>query len=350
MAGELVLLTGGTGFLGYAILLDLLKSGYRVRVAARSQAKIDKIRAAPSISAWNPPPSQLMFVLVPDMTIAGAYDSAVDGVDFIIHAAAPTGTGGEDQSSANEKLEDVFIKASVAGNLGILKSAHEKGKRMRRIVMTSSTVAIAPADVYVRPLEVEQITRGPENRVTVPEPPYSSQLHAYCAAKAASLSASETFIRDNTTAFDLISIIPSWIFGKNELVSNTKDMCTGSANALMSGLLTGSQTVPSVGNAVLCADVARSHVRALDSDVKGNQSFIVNTEAKWEDTVSIAKKYFPDAFTSGLFREDGRWSTIPLKWDSSKVRRLPSLTVVCVRALVNRLTIQILTGARHHGD
>ena len=318
MAGELVLLTGGTGFLGYSILVDLLKSGYRVRVATRSQAKIDKLRAAPSISVLDPSVAQLMFVIVPDMTAVSAYDNAVQGVDFIIHTAAPLNTGKEDSAAPKEQLEHVFVTTAVEGNLGILKSANEKSTTVRRIVITSSTVAIAPAEVYVTDTKEREVVRGPESRVAVPPPPYDSELQAYCVSKAASLNASEAFMRDNTTTFDLISVIPSWIFGKDGFADNMRDLCQLSTDALIS-LLTGNQRVSSIGNAVLCGDVARAHVRALDPNVEGNQSFLLNTDGKWEDTLPIAKKYFPDAFKSGLFLESGRQLTIPLKWDSSKV-------------------------------
>lgn len=318
MAGELVLLTGGTGFLGYAILVDLLKSGYRVRVAARSQAKIDKVLAAPSISAMDPSPTQLMFVIVPDLAAVGAYDDAVRGVDFIIHAAAPVPTG-QEPTPSKQSLEDVFVTASVNGNLGLLKSANEKGTTVRRIVMTSSTVAIAPPEVYVTDTKEREVLRGPETRVAVPPPPYGSQLQAYSASKAAALNASEAFMRNNTTNFDLISIMPSWVFGKDELLTSTKDMGNSSTNVLLYSLLTGNQGEAMIGNVVLCSDVARAHVRALDSDIDGNQSFVLDIEGKWEDKVPIVKKNFPEAFKSGLFRESGPQPTILLRWDSSKV-------------------------------
>ena len=317
MAGELVLLTGGTGFLGYAILVDLLKTGYRVRVAARSQAKIDKIRAAPSISALDPPRTQLAFVIVHDMAASGAYDDAVQGVDFIIHAAAQVHGG--DESLPKDQLEELFVTSSVQGNLGILKSAKEKGTMVRRIVMTSSTVAIAPPDVYLTTTKSHEhdITRGPETRVAIPAPPYESELQAYCVGKAAGLNAAEAFVENNATIFDLISIIPSCIIGKHELVTDIESMRANSS-AIIIDLLTGVNGYAGVGNAVLCADVARAHVMALEPDVKGHHSFLTSTEVVWEDAISIAKKYFPDAFDTGVFREGGRKHTIPIKWDSSK--------------------------------
>jgi nucleoside-diphosphate-sugar epimerase len=326
MTGELVLLTGGTGFLGYAILVDLLKSGYRVRAAARSQSKVDKVLAAPSISALDPSSDQLTFVMVPDMTAPGAYDDAVQGVDLIVHVAAPLPSG----EASSDKAENALVKVSVEGSLAILKSANEKGKTVRRIVMTSSTVAIAPADVYATDTKEREILRGPDNRVIFPPPPYDSQLRAYCASKAAALHAAEAFVRDNATDFDLISIMPSWVFGKDELFTNTQDIRTDSTKALINGLLTGNQGYAAVGNVVLCADVARAHVRALDPDIKGNQSFILSTEVNWEDTIPIAKKYFPGAFASGLFKEGSPQPTLPISWDCSKVRIFSFIVVELV--------------------
>jgi nucleoside-diphosphate-sugar epimerase len=312
MAQELVLLTGGTGFLGFAILMELLRSGYRVRVVARSQSKVDGIRTAPSISALDLPATHLTFVIVPDMTAIGAYDDAVHGVDVIIHVAAPVSAGEEGSA---------IVATSVNGSLGILKSALEKGSAVRRIVMTSSTVAIAPSDIFAAETKEREVVRGPESRVTVPSPPYDSYLQAYCASKAAALNASEAFMRDNTASFDLISIMPSLIFGKDELVTDTKGLRTGSTTMLIDGLLTGKHGEAGIANVVLCSDVARAHVKALDPSIEGNQSFLLNTQGRWEDTVPIAKKHFPDAFKSGLFREGDPRPTLPIAWDSSKVCR-----------------------------
>jgi nucleoside-diphosphate-sugar epimerase len=322
MAGELVLLTGGTGYIGSSILVDLLKSGYRVRVAARSQAKIDRVLAAPSISAMDAPATNLTFVTVPDMTAPGAYDEAVDGVDYIVHAAAPLHSGETGSAAATDQLQDVFVRASVEGNLGILRSARDKGAKVKRIVMTSSTVAIAPAALYVQGVDEQNVVRGPDTRITAPAPPYTSELEAYCAGKVAALNAAEAFVRDNSLSFDMISIMPSLVFGRDELVTKAGGARTYSTHMLINGLLTGVWDEKAVGNAVLCSDVARAHVKALDPSVQGGQSFVLNVGAHWEDTVPIAKKYFPEEFKAGLFKEGNPKLTISLDWDSSKVSSL----------------------------
>ncbi|KAF7563691.1 hypothetical protein G7046_g486 [Stylonectria norvegica] len=320
MAKELVLLTGGTGYLGFAILIDLLRSGYRVRVAARSQAKADNVSAAPAIAALGLVSGQLSFAIVPDMTAVGAYDDAVQDVTFIVHAAAPLHASEDSAATSKDQIEDALVTTSVQGNLGLLKSAVEKGEKVKRIVMTSSTVAIAPPEVLAGDSKALAMARGPEHRVVVQPPPYASEVHAYCASKAAALNEAEAFMKKQTASFDLISIMPSWIFGKDDFVTDVKGLRTGSTHVLMNGLLTGNPGAPAIGNAVLNADVARAHVRALDPDIEGNQSFVLNVEAQWEDTIPIAKRYFPESFRSGLFQERSPQPTLSVKWDSGKTR------------------------------
>ncbi|KAK7973793.1 LysM domain-containing protein [Apiospora arundinis] len=299
-----------------------------------------------------------MFVLVPDMAAPGAYDEAMQDVDLIIHSAAPLHTDQATGTAGDVNLEDAFVTACVQGNLGILKSACDKGKRVRRVVMTSSTAAIAPADFYSDTAAAAQreagneVVRGPDTRVHVPTPPYKSQLHAYCSAKAASLKAAEDYIKDHSPHFDLISIMPSLIFGKDELATGT-----GSTGMMMSRLLPRTDAnggssdsnnhqqgeIAAVGNAVLCSDVARAHVRALDTDIEGNQSFVLNADAKWEDTVPISKTHFPREFESGLFRPGGpHWTTVPLKWDTNKVRDILGIELASYDAMVKEVVSEYI--------
>ena len=68
---KLVLITGGTGHLGYRTLVDALEASYTVRAAVRSPSKGDQILAAPSIKALNVGP-KLTFVNVPDIVAPAA--------------------------------------------------------------------------------------------------------------------------------------------------------------------------------------------------------------------------------------------------------------------------------------
>ncbi|KAI4276542.1 MAG: hypothetical protein LQ337_002424 [Flavoplaca oasis] len=87
MTQELVLITGGTGFVGYACLVRALVQGYRVRLAIRNESSIEKIKTAPSC---QPHLGSIDFVIVKDMTRETAFDDAVQGVSYVIHVASPT--------------------------------------------------------------------------------------------------------------------------------------------------------------------------------------------------------------------------------------------------------------------
>lgn len=322
MAGDLVLLTGCTGFLGYIILTELLKRGYRVRAAVRSQTKAERVLAGPSIKALAPTGEQLSFVTVPDMTASGAYDDAVRGVTYIIHAASPIPTFGDGEPPAQDQLEEALVKQALKGALGMLESAHVKaGGSVRRVVMTSSTVAVAPFEVQIgQGTEPDRVWTS-EDRIPVAPGPYGFEFQAYAAGKAAVLNASEEFVHTRGTAFDLVSMTPSWIFGRDELVTDAAGMRAGSTNSVLLSVLLGTKNdAPYGGNAVYGPDVAKAHVLSLDPGVKGNQSFVLNSMMNWEDAIAIAKKYYPDAFAAGKLREDGKQPTLDLKWDASKVR------------------------------
>jgi nucleoside-diphosphate-sugar epimerase len=321
MAGDLVLLTGSTGFLGYIILTELLKQGYRVRAAVRSQSKAQNVLNSASIKALAPTESQLSFVTVPDMTAPGAYDDAVKGVTYIIHAASPIPSFGDGEAPPQAQLEELFVKQPLQGALGMLESAHTKaGGSVRRVVMTSSTVAVVPFDVYMgQGTEPDRVWTS-EDRIPVAEGPYGFEFQAYSAGKAAIINKSEEFVRDKRTAFDLITITPSWIFGRDELVTDTAGMRVGSTNSVLLGVVLGNKNDSGYGgNAVYGPDVAKAHVLGLDPKIKGNQSFVLNTTITWEDAITIAKKHFPDAFATGKLRDDGKQPTMALKWDTTKV-------------------------------
>jgi uncharacterized protein YbjT (DUF2867 family) len=83
---QFVLVTGGSGHVGFRALAFALQSGYRVRAAVRSPEKATQIKSAKSIQGYS---DRLEFVMVPDIVADGAYEEAVKGVDYVLHVASP---------------------------------------------------------------------------------------------------------------------------------------------------------------------------------------------------------------------------------------------------------------------
>lgn len=130
-SGSLILITGASGFVGNHTLANFLTHGYRVRVVARNQASCDRI-----LNVHSTYRKKLETAIVSDITVPGAFDDAVKGVDGIIHMASPFVINVED----NEK--DLILPA-LNGTRGILESAQRYGPQVRRIVITSSFAAVA---------------------------------------------------------------------------------------------------------------------------------------------------------------------------------------------------------------
>ncbi|CAH0054011.1 unnamed protein product [Clonostachys solani] len=346
MSKPLVLLTGGTGFVGHAVLVDLLKSGYRVRLAARSVGKMNHTLTIPSIKAAVAADKEVIsFILVPDMSSPGAYDDAVQGVTYIIHVASPLPSFAEGRvlsAAEEEQRNSHFVAQSRQAAVNILQSANKEGNdSIRRIVMTSSTVAIVPFEVFLNKAEALEPTYDADSRVPVPNPPYSNENQAYCAGKVAALNDAEEFMRLQQPNFDLISINPSWIFGFDERAARSESLRDGVSNSLLADFLMGAKKEYGfAGTSVLCSDVARAHVKALDPAVQGNQSFIVSTPMEWQDAISIAKERYPRAFDSGLFRADGEQPTIPVKFDTRKTQDILGINLANFEKMVDEVAGQ----------
>lgn len=119
------------------MLVRLLESGYQVRAAVRNQAGFDKIK---TLKPTLPYIDQLTAIIVPDITISGAYDDAVKGVEYIIHVASPIAASVPDDAD----FETELINPAVRGTIGMLESA-KRTTWIKRIVITgsvSSTIGI----------------------------------------------------------------------------------------------------------------------------------------------------------------------------------------------------------------
>ncbi|OQU97407.1 hypothetical protein CLAIMM_03340 [Cladophialophora immunda] len=306
MSAALVLLTGSTGHVGYANLIEALKKGYKVRAAVRSESKAVTVKNA---KPTQPYLGQLTFTTVPDIQKEGAFDEAVKGVDYVIHTASPLPVPSDDD-------EKNIIRPAINGTLSILHSAL-KEPSIKKVVLTSSVAAVFPSEPG-KPFVVEHVEADPKG-------PYPDTFSAYSASKKLTLYRTYDFIRDNKPKFSIINIMPSFVIGRNELATTPKAIVSGS-NALALGPLVGNKSdTPTPSFVCHIDDVAFVHVAALDPKITENQNFGVNYTSSnpinWDDAIDIVKRHFPQEVEAGVFPLGGTLPSVHVPFDASKTEK-----------------------------
>ena len=82
--GKTVLITGINGYIASVLGLHFLSRGYHLRGTTRS-----KVRAAALLSnAYAAYSSRVELIEIPDMTVQGAFDEAVKGMQKVLGLAA----------------------------------------------------------------------------------------------------------------------------------------------------------------------------------------------------------------------------------------------------------------------
>jgi nucleoside-diphosphate-sugar epimerase len=321
-SNELILITGATGHLGFKSLIDTLRAGYRVRAAIRSDAKASAITTNADFKALNISDAQLECVIVPDLANPGAYDEAVKNVTGILHIASPITTGGKVTA---DQYDEYFIKPALAGTLGMLNSA-AKSPSVKRIVITSSVIAQLKFGDFMQ--GTNKVLTA-EDRIATPEGPFENEFEAYAASKIAALNEAEVWMGKEKPRFDLVSILPSFIEGRNALVKNPEEAMEGTNGVILRAVIGNTAPYALPGNSVHIDDVARLHVEALDktkipagayvADSKTPQGTLSGT--RWEDIKAIVDKHFPEQIKSGALKNTGFQPSVKNEFDVSKTEK-----------------------------
>jgi nucleoside-diphosphate-sugar epimerase len=132
MSKSTIFITGATGFIGAQVTLSALRAGYNVKLSVRREAQISPLR-----DAFPEYTDNVSFVLVPDYTKPEAFDTALQGVDYVIHVASPLPNGNED-----------LLTPAVKGTVSVLEAAL-KVKNIKKVVVTASVASLVPLDKYV---------------------------------------------------------------------------------------------------------------------------------------------------------------------------------------------------------
>jgi dTDP-L-rhamnose 4-epimerase len=160
-----LLVTGGTGFIGAAVVAAALQSGWQVRV-------LDSLR--PDVHGAQPAVDPRVELIVGDVRDRGVVDAALRGVDLVSHQAAKVGLG-VDYADAPD-----YVDSNVTGTAVLLAAMTEAGPG--RLVVASSMVVygegayrdargpVRPGPRAVTDLDAGRFDpRGPDGEPLTPE-------------------------------------------------------------------------------------------------------------------------------------------------------------------------------------
>ncbi|KAL9622275.1 MAG: hypothetical protein Q9160_003286 [Pyrenula sp. 1 TL-2023] len=299
-------LTGGSGYIGFHVLLGALSSGYHVRMTARTEEEFTNLFTRPALQAFGVDfiKANVNFVHIPDIVAPNAYGEKLEGATHVLHAASPVPVPPIDDPERD------LLQPAIIGTVNLLRAAL-KTPTVKRVVITSSTVANLPWP------PTPGFRAGPRDRILDPQPqPDMSDLTAvYATGKSRTLNAADAFMKSHKPHFTLAHVIPGFVFGNNELATSVAELRTGSNNFIL-GLVSGIDfPFPRLAGAAHVDDVTKVHLKALERD--DNRDWGVSTPVSHEEPWSIVQSHFPKEVEDGIFTK-GSQPSFGEVWDSKE--------------------------------
>ena len=249
MSGELVLVTGGSGFLGAHCILALLNAGYRVRTTVRSARREADVLAM--LKAGGAEPGDALSFAHTDLMGDKGWPEAATGCRYVLHVASPFPPG-------VPKHEDDLIVPAREGALHVLRAARDAG--VERVVLTSSFAAIGygQAPVAGHPFTEENWSN------------LSEKVSAYVKSKTLAERAAWDFINREGGSLELAVVNPVGIFGP--VLGPDHSTSTDFIRRLMDGEMPGLPRM--VFGVVDVRDVADLHLRAMTNPAAKGERFL----------------------------------------------------------------------------
>jgi nucleoside-diphosphate-sugar epimerase len=229
----LVLVTGGTGYVGSHAIAALVAAGHRIRVLARDPERVG--------SALGPLGVDGVETTAGDVTDPVAVERALTGCDAVLHAASVF--------SLDPRRAEEMRAVNVRGTEIVLDTANRLG--LDPIVHVSSELALLPPS---------------DGEVLTPESPVGEPRWPYCQTKAESEAVAREYQRRRAP---VVSVMPSAVWGP-------LDPHLGEGAALCANVLKKRYPIVTGGGMHISdvRDVAASLAAAMERG-RGPRSYIV---------------------------------------------------------------------------
>jgi dihydroflavonol-4-reductase len=242
-----VLVTGGSGFVGSHVLLQLLSAGHTVRTTVRALTRERDVRAM--LKNAGVAPGERLSFFAADLNQDPGWTDAAAGCDYVIHVASPI-------PAAAPSSEDELILPARDGTLRVLRAARDA--QVKRVVMTSSCGAI----YYGHPPQSAPFDETSWTNI-------NGEMSAYVRSKAIAERAAWDFIAEEGGGLELSVVNPAGIFGPVLAADFSSSI------DLITRLMKGMPGCPRIYFGVVdVRDVADLHLRAMTAPQAKGERFI----------------------------------------------------------------------------
>ena len=300
MSDQLVLVTGGSGFIGAHCIKRLHEDGHRVRTTVRSLSREQEVRDTVGDGPLE--------VVAADLTADDGWAEAVAGCEYVLHVASPF-------PLAQPKHEDDLIVPARDGALRVLRAARDAGAK--RVVLTSSFAAIGyghgDADEVYDETSWTDVDGG--------------GVSAYAKSKTVAERAAWDFVEQEGGSLELAVVNPVAVLGP--LLSPDASTSIELVKRLVDGSMPGTPKV--AYGLVDVRDVADLHVRAMTAPEAAGERFLaLGEDFRW---ISEMGEWLREAFPD-------RAKKIPKRQLPSPLVRLASVFDGSLRQLTPELGVR----------
>lgn len=251
---DLVLVTGGTGFLAGHCIIALLARGYPVRTTVRDLAASGELRARIATAGGE----GYLDIVAADLGSDAGWREAVRGARHVLHVASPF-------PPAQPRDADELIVPARDGTLRILKACLAAG--VERVVLTSSSSAMSYPGERIPGAVTERCWTSLAHPAVTP----------YIKSKVLAERAAWDFVASHQCEKLLTVIAPSTVLGPVLARDYSYSV------QVIARLLDGSAPViPRLGFCFVdVRDVATLHLQAMQSDAAAGERYLGSGGFHW---------------------------------------------------------------------
>ncbi|MEO7051339.1 MAG: aldehyde reductase [Rhodanobacter sp.] len=246
---SIVLVTGGSGFIGSHAILQLLAAGHLVRTTVRSLTRENSVRSM--LKTGGAELADRLTFVVADLLHDTGWPQAIAGCDYVLHIASPF-------PPTLPKHEDDLIVPAREGALRVLRAARDAG--VKRVVLTSSFAAVG----YGQKAQTAPFNEGNWTDVA------GDGIQPYTKSKTLAERAAWDFITHEGGTLELSVINPVGVFGP--VLGPDYSTSILLVQRLMDGALPG---CPQLSFGVVdVRDVVDLHLRAMTNPAAKGERFL----------------------------------------------------------------------------